>query len=111
MQCRNDTSQDQQEELACLAKHQPKHTTVIVIESEMNNKNKKPVLIVATVTPAIDWLKASVAVIWTGIQSQRSWIKIRKWNCSKTRNFYNGTTKNTGTKIAENDKLNNPWSL
>ena len=76
----NNTSQYQQQQRAHPAKHQLSHTTLIATDSTIDNNNKKLVLILATTTPAIDWLKATLALIPHRMQSQETCIRRPRWN-------------------------------
>ena len=69
MKRRNDTLQYYQQQLAHPAKHQPNHTTLITTNSGTDD-NKKPVFILAPTSLAIDWLKDTLALNLTRIQSQ-----------------------------------------
>ena len=74
---------------------------MIATDSGMDDNNKKLVLILATTISAIDWLKATLGIIPTGIQSSGTWIRKPRWNGSKTPNVYGVATKDTTTMIAE----------
>ena len=110
MRRQNDISQYQQPQRAYTAKHQPSHITRIATDSGMDDNNKKPVLMLAKTTSAIKWLKATRAIISTGIQSQGTWIRRPRWNWSETRNVYCVARKHTTTRIAENARPNNQSS-
>ena len=70
MRRQNNISQHKQQQRAHTAKYQLSHITLIATDSGMDDSNKKPVLTLAITTSAIDRLKASLAIIPTGIQSQ-----------------------------------------
>ena len=110
MKCHNDTSQYQPQQRGDAAKHQPSHTTLTTTDSGADNNNYKPVLILAVKTPAIDQLKATIAIIPTGIQLLRNWIRRPRYNWSETTNVYGVSTKHSATRIAENHGKNHPWS-
>ena len=110
MKCQSYTLQYQPQQHIHSSKRHASHTTLTATDSEMEDNNKKPVLILAITTPASDWLKVTLAVILTRIYLQGTWIRRPRWNWCETRNIYGVATKDTTTRIAENDRLNKPWS-
>ena len=80
MKYQYNTSEYQQSQRAYPAKHQPNYTTLTTTDTGTKDNNKKPVLILARTTLAIDQRKATLAITPTGIQSQVTWIRGQKWN-------------------------------
>ena len=61
-----------QQQCAYPAKSHPGHTILTIIDLGTKDNNKKPVVIPAITTLAIDQLKATPATLLTTIQSQGS---------------------------------------
>ena len=107
----NDKWLYQLQQYAYSTKYQPRHRTLTATDLGTDDNNKKPGLTPATTTPAIDLLKATLAIIPTEIQSLGTWIRRTRWNWSQTRNVYYVATKDTTTRIAGDDRPNDSWLL